>query len=274
MRDVDSQTTTRVSLPSTPEPAISGDGQVVAYERHVGDTESTLFVRSWLTGGITGELENIEQVGFDPPSLSFDGRYVAFGASPTVAQSDGYTRIYHLDTESGDLVAVSVDDTPAGEHRQAFEPSISNDGNFVAFIAPSAILSADVNDKWDVVLRDIAAGTTQLVSVSTAGVQSNEVSDSALVAGDGRYVVFSSRGTNLVPDDTNDTWDAFVRDTVAGTTKRVSITSDGSQAEGLGSAVGISADGRFVVYRSDAPIMPGSADLETNLYVVDVSRLP
>ena len=67
---------------------------------------------------------------------------------------------------------------------------------------------------------------------------------------DGRYVVFESRAANLVSDDTNGFNDVFVRDTILGTTKRVSLTSDGRQSNGFSGAPSISDDGRYVAFRA------------------------
>src|SRR3954451_20360829 len=75
-------------------------------------------------------------------------------------------------------------------------------------------------------------GTTELVSVNSKGVRGNGGGGAAAISGDGRFVAFTSNATNLVPGDTNDAQDVFVRDRQAGTTERVSVSSTGRQADG------------------------------------------
>jgi Tol biopolymer transport system component len=104
------------------------------------------------------------------------------------------------------------------------------------------------------------AGTapTTRVSVSTAGAQGNRDSFAAGITANGRFVVINSLATNLVPGDTNDRYDVFVRDTSTGATTRVSVSSRGAQAargkDAFGGSLsgGASADGRYVVFQSDA----------------------
>jgi Tol biopolymer transport system component len=104
----------------------------------------------------------------------------------------------------------------------------------------------------------VTAATTR-VSVSTAGTQGMYDSYAVGISGDGRFVAFTSDSPNLVAGDTNERRDAFVHDRSTGETTRVSVSSDGAQAKAGGdpfggsSAVGISADGRYVAFTSDAP---------------------
>src|SRR5919198_1762863 len=103
-----------------------------------------------------------------------------------------------------------------------------------------------------------APGFTELVSVSSAGVQGNQDSELASISADGRYVAFASLSDNLVPGDTNGSSDIFVRDRVTGTTERVSVSSAGREGNAnsglLNGMAGpsISADGRYVVFDSEA----------------------
>lgn len=111
------------------------------------------------------------------------------------------------------------------------------------------------------------AQTTERVSVSSAGAQGDGPSQlRGALSPDGRFVAFTSEATNLVAGDTNGVADVFVRDRVAGTTTRVSVTSTGAQANGASGSPGISADGRFVVFESTATNLVAS---DTN-FVADV----
>ncbi|MDX1450714.1 MAG: S-layer homology domain-containing protein, partial [Acidimicrobiia bacterium] len=71
----------------------------------------------------------------------------------------------------------------------------------------------------------------------------------------------------LVPGDTNGAADVFVRDRVSGTTRRVSVTSTGAQLAMASFGADISADGRFVVYATDADgVVPGDTDGQRDVF--------
>lgn len=91
--------------------------------------------------------------------------------------------------------------------------------------------------------------TLSRVSVSTTGEQVDDRTDDVDLSADGRFVVFSSEATNLVPNDTNDTWDVFLHDRMTHETTRVSVTESGEQIS-LGHGGSLSANGRYVVFYS------------------------
>jgi Tol biopolymer transport system component len=95
--------------------------------------------------------------------------------------------------------------------------------------------------------------STDRVSVSSSGARANGTSCCGVVSGDARFVAFDSSASNLsIHPDTNGVQDVFVRDRIAGTTRRVSVSSLGEQANGPSWVDAISADGRYVVFRSAA----------------------
>ncbi|HLV59106.1 MAG TPA: M36 family metallopeptidase, partial [Natronosporangium sp.] len=98
-------------------------------------------------------------------------------------------------------------------------------------------------------------------SVASNGVEGNGASQRSSVSGDGRYVAFESRSSNLVPGDTNGASDIFVHDRVTGVTERVSVASDGTQANANSFVASISADGRYVAFYSIATnLVPGDTN--------------
>lgn len=99
---------------------------------------------------------------------------------------------------------------------------------------------------------DTAIKRTEVISVSTAGVQGDLGSEWADMTPDGRYVVFQSYARNLVDGDTNGKLDIFRHDRVSGETIRISIASDGTQADGDSGLPSISDDGRYIVFQSNA----------------------
>ena len=101
----------------------------------------------------------------------------------------------------------------------------------------------------------MATGETVRVSVDSAGSQANGDSTRVSLGTDGRVVCFTSWATNLVAGDTNGLPDVFVRDRTAGSTERVSVSSDEIQGDGWSDRASLSADGRYVAFDS------GAADL-------------
>ena len=97
------------------------------------------------------------------------------------------------------------------------------------------------------------------VSVSSAGEQADRDAYAVGFSANGRLVLINSQATDLVPGDTNERWDVFVHDRSTGKTERVSVSTGGAQARatrdpwGGSIAGGISANGRYVVFQSDAP---------------------
>jgi Tol biopolymer transport system component len=150
--------------------------------------------------------------------------------------------------------------------------SVSADGRYVAFTSfASNLVSGDTNGWLDVFVRDTQTGTTQLVSVSSTGVEGNAPSSEPSISADGRYIAFESRASNLVPNDTNEINDVFVRDLQAGTTTRVSVTAQGAQGgwHDRSTAPSISVDGRYVAFESEAALVPADTEHRADVYVYD-----
>ena len=99
------------------------------------------------------------------------------------------------------------------ESLDAFDPDMSLDGDWVAYLNFSDDLAGDTNGQCDVYYTEVGSGVTQIASVSSTGEQSNGSScafEGPVISADGSYIAFLSRGTNLVADDTNDEGDVFV----------------------------------------------------------------
>ncbi len=111
-----------------------------------------------------------------------------------------------------------------------------------------------------VVLAGCAWIQRSSVSPAPGSVQGNEASDEPALGGSGAFVAFTSRASNLVPGDTNGVADVFVRNHRNGTTERVSVATNGAQANGASRRPSISSDGRYVVFETDATNLPGTGD--------------
>ena len=264
VRDRQTPTTTRVSVDSggvegsgdSNSPSISGDGRHVAFESNAndlvaGDTNplSDIFVRDRQTPTTT--LVSVDSTGAqDPvpsssssPSLSSDGRYVAFqsDADLVVTDTNGLTDIYVHDRDADEdgiyddedgsydpgevftvRVSVRSDGTEADQASAA--PSISSDGRYVAFESfATNLVAGDGNGLFDVFVHDrdtdgdgiydeVAAISTVRVSVRSDGTEADQASAAPSISSDGRYVAFVSDATNLVAGDNNGLFDVFVHD--------------------------------------------------------------
>jgi len=166
---------------------------------------------------------------------------------------------------------VSVDSGGLQGNSWSSTPSISSDGRFVAFRSvASNLVSGDTNSTWDIFVHDRQTSQTTRVSVDSGGLQGNGRSQSTSISSDGRFVAFHSRASNLVPGDTNGTYDIFVHNRQTGQTTRVSVDSGGLQGNSLSEMSSISSDGRFVAFESYASnLVPGDTNGEADIFVHD-----
>ena len=302
--------TTRVSVASDGTqanegsglPAISADGRFVAFVSGAsnlvpGDTNALVdvFLHDRLTGQTTRVSVASEgtqaggvsaAVGGTDPSISADGRFVAFHSDasnlvpgdtntcaslPNVPPGECPDVFVH-DRLTGQTTRVSVASDGTQGDDQSFRAAISADGRFVAFVSlASNFVPGDTNALVDVFVHDRQTGQTSRVSVASDGTQATGASFEPSISADGRSVAFSSEASNLVPHDTNGRsspglgQDVFVHDRLTGQTTRASVASSPGlhQANGPSLTPSISADGRFVAFSSDA----------TNLVPHDTNRI-
>ncbi|BEL06888.1 PD40 domain-containing protein [Actinoplanes sichuanensis] len=174
-------------------------------------------------------------------------------------------------TADGPTTRASVSSSGAETDAESFAPSVSGNGRYVAFwSAASSLVSGDANATADVFVRDLRTRTTSRVSVSTGGAEADQEASEPSISGSGRFVAFSSHATNLVPGDTNERGDIFVRDRVTATTTRVSVTGAGAEADNTSHSPAISADGRFVAFVSyAADLVPDDTNGVEDVFVHD-----
>ncbi|MDX2245013.1 MAG: DUF4347 domain-containing protein [Leptolyngbyaceae cyanobacterium bins.302] len=202
--------------------------------------------------------------GSTQASISEDGRYVAFLSSATnliAGGSNGGRQVFVRDLQSGTTQQVSVDsnEIQAFSYESAFQAAISGNGQYVVFTSYASLAPIDTNGDRDVYVRDLAAGTTSLISMNQSNTGSgNGASDGAdnmmpAISSDGRYIVFSSNASNLVPNDTNGARDVFLRDRVAGTTTLVSQNQAGTgSGNGESNFATLNRSGNVIAFTSAA----------------------
>ncbi|MDH3713614.1 MAG: PQQ-binding-like beta-propeller repeat protein [Gammaproteobacteria bacterium] len=250
-------------------PATSGDGRYVVFRSQATDlvpgVTAAVYQVYWRDreSGTT-RLVSLAPDGVTPgnfgsglPSVSDDGRYVAFvSASTNLVASDGngfndvFVRDMTLETT---VLASHASADPGGADASSLNPQISRNGRFVYFTSRATNIAGDHTDSLEDIFRyDIAAQDNVLVSVSTSSPSSgNGCSFPPAITPDGRYAAFRSVASNLVGGDNNGRDDVFVRDVEAGTTVLVSRNvSDAAPGNNSSLSAVISDDGRYVAFNS------------------------
>jgi Tol biopolymer transport system component len=296
VRDLEGGTTVRVSVDvnggdpndASFHPSISADGRYVAFVSYAsdlvqGDGNGTtdVFVRDLATGTTTRVSKDLQ--GGDPnadswmPSISADGRYVAFSsiASDLVQGDDNSTYdVFVKDLIAQSTIRASVDtggDDPNASSGR-YGVSISADGLHVAFVSNATdLVQGDRNDYQDVFVRHLISETTVRASVDTEGGDPDSISFGGSLSDDGRYVLFSSYAADLVHGDGNEATDAFVRDLVAETTVRVSVDSMGGDPNRESYGGSMSSEGRYVSFQSWASdLIVGDGNETGDVFVRDM----
>jgi Tol biopolymer transport system component len=266
-------------------PSISEDGRFIAFTSRASnlvavDTNSRedVFVHDRQTGittrvsvAIGGEQGN---GGSDTPSISADGRYVAFVSSAenlVTSDTNRQRDVFVHDRQTGETTRVSLATSGTEADRESDHPAISADGRYVAFVSRAGNLVAnDTNRQADVFVHDRQTGETTRVSLATDGSQANGSSSYPSISANGQYVAFMSWADNLAPGDTNRGPDIFVHNRETAETARVSLATDGTEANGESGFPSISANGRYVAFTSNAGnLVPGVTKPAWNVFVHD-----
>jgi hypothetical protein len=211
--------------------------------------------------GTLGEKNSVRTLTVWSPSISADGRYVAYTSNyPNLVPGDTNGKwdafVYDRQSHTTERVVVTSNEAqdPQGGS-SIYSVKISADGRYVVFASTDpGLVAGDTNNAADVFLFDRVTRSTELLSMGTSSVSGNG-GDSfrPSISADGRFVAFSSAASDLVNADTNNAEDAFVYDRQTHTMTRVSVASDGSQGYLTSNGALISEDGQHVVFTSYAP---------------------
>lgn len=267
-------------------PSVSGNGRWVAFLSEAtnlvaNDTNGVedVFVRDRETGSTT--RVNLDSGGNQAdarsysPFISANGRYVVFSsdASNLVPDDTNARRdIFVRDLQMGVTSRVSLGPSGAQANSTSLHPSISGDGRFVAFNSFATNLVSGSSSGGQVYVHDRQTGVTSKVSLSSAGVEGDALSQLSVISADGRFVAFHSYSQNLVANDTNGLGDIFLHDLLAGSTLLVSRSSAGQIAAvgALQETPALSQDGRFVAFPSSSNnLVPGDNNGQSDVFVHD-----
>jgi Tol biopolymer transport system component len=298
VKDRTTNATTRVSVATggvqannrSTNPKISGDGRYVVFASLAsnlvsGDTNGTedAFLHDRQTG-ITERvsLNSSEQQAASPcwsrhPAVSDDGRFIAFQSNPCAwglpSVLNGAS-IWLRDRTLGTTLIIAGGST-IGDPAFHTSPIISGNGRYVGWwTSESNVVPGDNNLAADIFLYDRVLGTYEMGSVGNGGVQANGYAGStASISNDGRWLGFTSEATNLVPNDTNDRSDAFVRDRA--TSRVFLVSTDILLAQGNDHSfnAAVSGDGKYVAYLSFATnLVSGDTNAVDDIFVQAANR--
>jgi hypothetical protein len=290
VRDRQTGTTTLVSVDSNEQPgpgqsfspSISDNGRYIAFVTQnnfdPSDTNgfNDVYMRDLQEGTTTwvsvnpGNSDEGEDAGL--PSISGDGRYVAFESRPENLLTPIYpiSQIYvrDLQNNSTTLVSKASDGTPGD--RDSRDANLSANGQFIAFSSSAHNLVAnDTNDEEDVFIYELATGNIRRASVSSSGAQQSASSSRPALSADGRYVTFGSDSDTLVSGDTNGRHDVFLSDLQTGQTTRISVPLNANYEFYGASNPDISDDGRYVIFWGLLSPTPANQSNIPQVYVRD-----
>lgn len=300
VRDRQTDTTRRVNVSSTgvqangssSSPYISRDGSTVVYASLASNlvandtnNSSDIFAinlntnqvrrTSVRTGGLQGTGISVS------PSVNANGTQIAFWSNASLVPNDtnNFYDLFIHDTQTliTERVNVANDGSQAnaGSSSGLARASLSNDGRFVAFTSlASNLVPNDTNDVRDVFVVDRNNGSLFRASVDHGGNQlpfySGGILTGASLSGDGRFLTFESIDWNYVSQEEDPTIDVFIVDLSSGPASftRLSTSRDGIGGNGISSDPSLSADGRYVIFGSDASsLVEGDTNEFTDLFL-------
>jgi hypothetical protein len=213
-------------------------------------------------------------------AISGDGRSVVFESNATNLIADdknGVKDIFIWHSVSNTIERVSSDNNGKDANAESYEPSVSGDGNLVAFTSTASNISTTEKgiSNNNVFLRNMQLGTTVMVSIDPASKKGGGGSN-ASISYDGKRMAFYSHTSTLVSNDKNGLWDIFLWEQNNPQLKRISLTADGKERnQGIESAnrvvaPSISGNGRYIAFSTTATNMiPGDDKTFQDVFIYD-----
>ncbi|WP_201859808.1 hypothetical protein [Microvirga soli] len=264
--------------------AISANGRFVVFASSANNlvaddtnTDDDIFLKDLSTGLLTrvstSTLGDEANEASQKTQVSADGRYVVFesGANTLVAGTAlGRAHIYRKDTWSGTTELVSVSQGGTEGRNDSKNAQLSADGRYVVFETNANNLGGtDLNGRSDIYRKDMVTGAVNLVS-GAGNALGDDHSYNPHLTPDGRYVVFESHAKDL-GGGLDGTRDIFRKDLQTGEVILVSAAANGGAANASSEGARISADGRYVIFKSDASnLVAGSPAGAKNVFVKDL----
>ncbi len=245
------------------DPSISANGRYVVFESRAsnlvhGDKagKENIFVHDRRTG----KTEQVDTApsgdrrigGSSAPSISANGRFVSFTSTSSRLVPGDTNRVQDVfvwNRTKNRVQRVDLGSIGTQADGPAFDSSVSSRGPVVAFESGATnLVGGDTNNVVDVYAKDVTSGGITRVDTGSHGAQADGQSLGVAIDPSGRAVAFSSEADNLVPRDTNQAADVFVRDRRSGKTRRVDLDANGRQLPLGGGSPALSRRGRDVSF--------------------------
>jgi Tol biopolymer transport system component len=265
---------------------VSSATNLVSGEANTNNS-SDIFVKNLISGEVkrvSVDSDGNQANGHsESPSITPDGRYVVFESRASNLDANDTNNVEDVfvhDTETGTTERITNGQLRADRPHEPFSfpnrvgGAISSDGRYVVFYSyASDVVLGDTNDFADVFLYDRVTDTTQLISINELGDQGNHHSLHPIISGDGRYVVFLSVASNLVPGDANNHNDIFRKDLLTGQLELVSINSSGVQGNAPSAGSSVTSDGKFIAFYSWASnLVPDDTNEVTDVFIKELTE--
>lgn len=269
-------------------PAISADGAYVAFVSYSGTLSGLaapdipadangmpdVYVYEVATGDLTRLTNQGAEMGIvsGAPSISDDGRYVAFAYQNMTALGFIYYGISVIDRQSGLLETITIGLDGLPPNGMSMQPSISGDGRYVTFMsAASNLIPEDTGGFADVFLADRQNDTIVRVSQASDGTEGNYGGGAnPAISSDGAFVAFQSSSTNLVPGQTIPGTNIYVYEVAGGAIELISANAGGAPADWDCETPAISSDGRYVAFVSGADnLVASDTNEDDDIFRVD-----
>lgn len=266
------------------EPAISGDGRWVVFcsfaSNLVGSDDNNrpdtfLYDRQQnsirrISDASNGDDGNGDSCGLS--TISDNGQYVAFNSDANnlvSGDTNGVRDVFLYNRGDDSLRRITAENGTQGNGTSS-TPSISGDGRYLAFQSDSNnLISGDDNNRSDIFVYDRDDNGIERVSERQDGTDNTAGSFFPAISGDGRFVVFEAGDGNLVGSDTNGRSDIFLHVRDSNAIERISLQTDGGQANDDNVQASISNDGRYVTFTSAATNLDDRFGNVTNIFVRD-----
>ncbi len=265
------------------DPSISADSRFIAFSSKAdnlvpGDTNGIedIFVfdrNSNVIERVSMANDGSQESNFSfQPSISADGRFVAFGSYAenfVPGDTNDTSDIFVYDRQQHSIQCVTLGINGAIGNSDSFYPSISADGRYVVYSSSASnLVTGDTNGKGDTFIFDTVRKTTERVT-GQSGAESTG-GGIASISSNGQFIAFSSFEDNLSPLDMNGSLDEYVYDRISRQFERISFTATSTQSfvNESGNQT-ISADGRYVSFDASTSLVPEDINGKSDVYVYD-----
>jgi Tol biopolymer transport system component len=222
---------------------------------------------------VSASAEGVIGGGFSSSGgLSADGKVASFWSEAdnlVPGDTNGASDVFVRNLATGAVTRVSV--SAGGEQGNGASNGgdLSADGNHVLFgTFATNLLPEEGASRGAILTKDLTTGALVRVDTNAAGEAANSGTNATWASSDNNLVGLTSLASNLVPDDNNGAWDAFLKRLDTGEVVRLSTSSEGVEGNDWSMYPSVSANARLAVFQSDASnLVPGDTNGSTDIFL-------